>query len=148
MKGVLKIYSKFTEEDLCRSVNLTKLQSSFIEIAPQHGCSTVILLHIFRTPLEGCCCFLKKIKLCLKRGNYSKFPDFNLQQQLLVDVLQNRCSCWSLKACQKETLTQVFSCEYCETFKNSLFYRISLVAASESETGSMYDTHNSPPIIV
>ena len=38
-KDVLKICSKFTGEHLCR----------FIEIALRHGCSPVILLHIFRT---------------------------------------------------------------------------------------------------
>ena len=29
-----------------------------------------------------------------------------------------------------ETLAQVFSCEFCEIFKNNFFYRLSLVAAS------------------
>ena len=45
-----KLCSKFTEEHPCRSVIPKKLQSNFIEIAPQHGCSPVNLLHIFRTP--------------------------------------------------------------------------------------------------
>ena len=31
---------------------------------------------------------------------------------------------------QKETPTQVFSCEYCEILKNSLFYRSLAAAAS------------------
>ena len=35
----------------------------------------------------------------------------------------------------KETPTQVFSCEYCEIFKNSFFYRTPLVAASEPSSG-------------
>ena len=30
-----------------------------------------------------------------------------------------------------ETLAQVFSCEFCETFENTVFYRIPSVAASE-----------------
>ena len=34
----------------CRSVILMKLQNSFIEIALRHGCSSVNLLHISRTP--------------------------------------------------------------------------------------------------
>ena len=51
--------SKFTGERQCRSVILIKLQSNFIEITLQHGCSPVNLLHIFitpvlRPPLEGC----------------------------------------------------------------------------------------------
>ena len=32
---------------------------------------------------------------------------------------------------KKETLAQVFSCEFCEVSKNTFFYRIPLVAASE-----------------
>ena len=31
---------------------------------------------------------------------------------------------------KKETLAQVFSCEFCEIFKNTYFYRTPLVAAS------------------
>ena len=31
----------------------------------------------------------------------------------------------------KETQTQMFSCEYCEIFKNTLLYRTPPVAASE-----------------
>ena len=49
-KGGLKIFSKFTGEHPWKRVNSTKLQSSFIEIILQHGCSPVNLLHIFRTP--------------------------------------------------------------------------------------------------
>ena len=47
-KGVLKLCSKFTGEHPCRSAISKKLQSNFIEIALQHGCSLVNLLHIFR----------------------------------------------------------------------------------------------------
>ena len=49
-KGVLKIYSKFTEEHPCQSVILIKLLCNVFEIALRHGCSPVNLLHIFRTP--------------------------------------------------------------------------------------------------
>ena len=40
----------------------------------------------------------------------------------------------TLQACNlinKETLAQVFSCEFCEIFKNTFFYRTPLVAASK-----------------
>ena len=46
-KVVLKICSKFTREQPSRSVICN---CNFIEIALQHGCSPVDLLHIFRTP--------------------------------------------------------------------------------------------------
>ena len=49
-RGVLKMYSKFTEEHPCRSVISIKLSCNFIEIALRHRCSPVNLLHIFRTP--------------------------------------------------------------------------------------------------
>ena len=48
-KGVLKICSEFTGEDLCRSVIAIKLLCNFIEITLRHGCSPFNLLHIFRT---------------------------------------------------------------------------------------------------
>ena len=48
-KGVLKIYSKFTEEHPCQSV----ISINFIEIALRHGCSPINLPHIFRTPFPN-----------------------------------------------------------------------------------------------
>ena len=58
-KGVLKICSKFTGENPCRSVISIKLLCNFMEITFRRGCSPVNLLHIFRrsflgTPLGGC----------------------------------------------------------------------------------------------
>ena len=51
-KGVLKICSKFTGEHPCRSAISIKLLSNLIEITLRLGCSTVDLLHIFRTPFH------------------------------------------------------------------------------------------------
>ena len=48
--GVLKIWSKFTEEYPCQSVISIKLENNFIEITLRQGCSHVKWLHIFRTP--------------------------------------------------------------------------------------------------
>ena len=48
-KGDPKICSKYTGESPCQSVISIKLRKNFIEIALQHGCSPVNLLHIFRT---------------------------------------------------------------------------------------------------
>ena len=64
IKGVLKICSKFTGEHPYRSA---KLQSNFIEITFQHGCSPVNLLHIFRIPfLKNTLPWLLKDKVNLK----------------------------------------------------------------------------------
>ena len=49
-KGVSKISSKFTGEQPCQSVISIKLLCSFILITLCHGCSTLDLLQIFRTP--------------------------------------------------------------------------------------------------
>ena len=49
-KGFLKICSRFTGENPCRSVISIKLLCKFIEITHWHGCSPVNLLHIFRAP--------------------------------------------------------------------------------------------------
>ena len=49
VKCVLKICSKFTGEQLCRSAISVKLQRNFIENTLRHGCSPVNLLHIFKT---------------------------------------------------------------------------------------------------
>ena len=46
---VFYISSKFTGEDLCRSVISIKFLCKFIEITLQHGCLHVNLMHIFRT---------------------------------------------------------------------------------------------------
>ena len=48
-KSVWKICSKFTGEDPCRSVISTKLLWTFIEIALREECSSVYLLHIYKT---------------------------------------------------------------------------------------------------
>ena len=45
-KGVLKICSKVTAEQPCRSVISIKMKATFLK---SHGCSPVNLLHIFRT---------------------------------------------------------------------------------------------------
>ena len=49
-KVVLKICSKFTGEHSCQSVISIKLLCNFTEITLWHGCSSVNLMHIFRTP--------------------------------------------------------------------------------------------------
>ena len=51
-KVVLKIGSKFTGENTCQSAISIKLQSSVIEITFRYGCSSVNLMHIFRTPFS------------------------------------------------------------------------------------------------
>ena len=45
-KGHLEMSSKFTGDHPCRSV----ISCNFIEIVLRHECSSVNLLHIFRTP--------------------------------------------------------------------------------------------------
>ena len=63
VKGVLKIYSKFTGEHTCWSVISINVQSNFIEITLRHGCSPVNLQHIFRTPFTKNTCERLLLKL-------------------------------------------------------------------------------------
>ena len=62
--------------------------------------------------------------------NFAKFTVKHLGQSLFfnkVASLRPEAS----NFIKKETLAQVFSCEFCETSKNTFFYRTPLVAASE-----------------
>ena len=58
--------------------------------------------------------------------NFAKFTGKNLCQSCVFNkVVGLVCN-----FINKETLTQVFSCEFCEIFKNTFFYRTLSVAAS------------------
>ena len=50
-------------------------------------------------------------------------------ETLLLEFTNNRSSLPG-SGLQKETPTQVFSCEFCQISKNTFFHRIPLVAAS------------------
>ena len=103
-RGVLKIWSKFTGEYPYQSEISIKLQSSFIEITPQRGCSAVNLLHILsyifsehlfmKTPLDGCFCrfhwWLWSI-FCWLRCICWKFPQTSIYKQTWH--LCNDCGC-------------------------------------------------------
>ena len=62
--------------------------------------------------------FCKKVVL----KNFAKFTGKRLCQSLFFNKVK------------KESLVQVFACEFCEIFKNNFFYRTPLVAASVSLT--------------
>ena len=57
---------------------------------------------------------------------FAKFTGKYLCQNLFFITLQ-------ASVLKKETLAQVFSCEFCEIFKNIIFYRTTSVAASERQ---------------
>ena len=58
--------------------------------------------------------------------NFTKFTGKHLCQRLFFNKVSGK-GCNFIK---KETLAQAFSCEFCEIFKNTFFYRTPLVAAS------------------
>ena len=58
--------------------------------------------------------------------NFAKFTGKHLCQSLFI----NKVAGGACNFIKKETLTQVFSCEFCEISKNTLFYRTPLVTAS------------------
>ena len=61
--------------------------------------------------------FYKKIVL----ENFAKFIGKHLSQSLFFNKFARACN-----FIKKETLVQVFSCEFCEIFKNTFFYRTPL----------------------
>ena len=62
--------------------------------------------------------------------NFAKFTRKYLYQRLfLIKLLA-----MARNFIKKESLTQVFSCEFCEISKNTFFYRTSLVAFSGTAT--------------
>ena len=61
--------------------------------------------------------------------NFAKFTGIHLCQSIFL----NKVAGLRPKACnyiKKETLAQVFACEFCEIFKNTFSYRTPPVAAS------------------
>ena len=59
--------------------------------------------------------------------NFAKFIGKHLYQSLFSNKVAG-AACNFIK---KETLAQVFSCEFCEISKNTFFYRTPLVTASD-----------------
>ena len=59
--------------------------------------------------------------------NFTKFTGKHLCQSLFFNKVPGITPATLLK----KRLAQVFSCEFCEIFKNTFFYRTSPVAASE-----------------
>ena len=55
----------------------------------------------------------------------------NSQENTCVRVFFNKVA-GTCNFIKKETLTQVFSCEFCEIYKNTFFHRTPPVAASET----------------
>ena len=56
--------------------------------------------------------------------------------KILQNLQENTYCARVPQACnfiKKETLAQVFSCKFCEIFKNAYFYRKPLVAVSEKK---------------
>ena len=66
-------------------------------------------------------CSVKKVVF----RNFAKFTGKHLCQSIFF----NKVEAWNF--IKKETLAQMFSCEFCEISKNTFFHRTPLVAASE-----------------
>ena len=62
--------------------------------------------------------------------NFTKFTGKQLCQSLVLNKVAGLRPATLLKL--RLTLVQMFSCEFCEVSKNTYFYRMPLVAASEN----------------
>ena len=67
--------------------------------------------------------------------NFAKFIGKHLYQSLFFNKVAGLRSVTLLK---KETLVQVFSCEFCEIAKNTFLHKATLVAASAAYNTSSY----------
>ena len=91
-----------------------------------HRCFPVNLVNFLRTPFLALGdCFRKVTFLflaLLKEVFVLHFTKnrFHIKKQLPESTYKKRCT---LQPYWKETLTQVFSCEFCEIFGNIIFYR-------------------------
>ena len=74
--------------------------------------------------------FCKKVVL----GNFKKFRGKHLRQSLFFNKVAGLRLAILFK---KESLAQVFSCEFCEISKNTVFHTTPPVAASDSYRGSI-----------
>ena len=82
---------------------------------------SVSLIFTFRSSHERC-----SVKICVLK-NVTKFTGKKVCQSLFFNKVAGLRPAALLK---KETLAQVFSCEFCDIFKNTFFHRRPLVAAS------------------
>ena len=69
-----------------------------------------------------------------------KFSNFKNLQIFRTVILKNICECLLLKFIKNKTPTQVFSCKFCEIFKNTCFVEDLHMAGSETQMlGSLFD---------
>ena len=120
------------------------IENNFIEITLRHGCSPVDLLHIFRTPFPRNtfewllltifpCCRSSRPRVFWKKRSSKKLSKLSCKihektpvPQFLLDKVGGLA--WNFN--KKEAPAQVSSCEYCNFFRNSFFYRTPPAAVS------------------
>ena len=68
--------------------------------------------------------------------NFAKFTGKHLSQRLFFNKVAPGGACNFIK---KESLGQVFSCEFCEISKNTFFYRTPLVAGFCMQNSIFFD---------
>ena len=73
------------------------------------------------------------ILMCSVKKLFLKISEIHRKIPVLESIL--------IKFSKIETLTQVFSCEVCEIFKSTSFYRTPLVAASGNRNYFTLDLH-------
>ena len=81
---------------------------------------------VFQTEAVTRRCSVKKVFLKISQNSQE---NTRARVSFLIKLQAEACN-----LIKKETLAQVFSCEFCEIFKNTIFYRIHPVAASVRST--------------
>ena len=92
-KDVLKVCSRFAVEYPCRSAISIKLLCDFIEIALQHKCTPVNLLHIFRTPFHKNTLERLLLLICEPGEDSSKHYESNCTMEQ-TPLIVNKLTIW------------------------------------------------------
>ena len=108
-KGVLRNFAKFTGKHSCQSLFFNK-------VADPLASKRVVYFGLLRSSRPEVFCREGVLR------NFAKFTGKHLCESLFFNKIAGLG--------KKETLTQVFFCEFCEISKNTFFYRTPLVAAS------------------
>ena len=90
LKGV---HSRFTGEHTCQIVISIKLKSNFTEITLRHGCSSVNLLHIYKTPFHKDIWW--SLRFVRKMNQWQHYASFlsSVQQMILLSRLVHLSMC-------------------------------------------------------
>ena len=148
-----KICSKFTGRHPCRKTISVSLQSKFIEITLRHGCPSVNLLYIFRTPFHentsGGLLLFHVIKCMRPQGNFHYLSAIPATEKKKKPT--RRCQYCSSKKNRKESRYHCLRCNESPVLCVDLCFRqfhvrigVALKNSDSSDCFDASDMENEP----